>query len=127
MATTVCGITVSDFGIFGINMLGVTMGKVGVSTVSLVIDTEGSCGSFMGVEVTISDGDDTDGDDGVDDVTVAVLLRIGAIVMFLRPTFFNIVAALLEICFNSGSSFLSSFSGCMFCRTVPPLPCVAEG
>lgn len=103
-------------------MLGVTIGNVGVSTVSLVIDTEGNCGSFIGVDVTISDGDDTDGDEGVDDVTVAVLFRIGAIVMFFRPTFFNIVAAFDEICFNSGNSFLSSFSGCMFCRTAPPLP-----
>lgn len=89
--------------------------------VSVVIDTAGpSCGIFIGVvtskgEVMVVEG--------VCDVTVAVLDGIGAIVMFLRPTFFNIVAA-FDPMFRSGKSFFSSVD--IFCNTVPPLPSIED-
>lgn len=49
---------------------------------------------------------------------------IGAIVMFFRPTFFKMVAA-LDPMFRSDSSFLSSDD--IFCKTVPPFPNIVEG
>lgn len=126
-ATTVCGITVKDLGILGMIMLVDIMGRFGVSTVSLVMETaEPNCGSFIGV-VTSSEGDVTTGDDTVCDVTVAVFSGIGAMVMFFKPTFLSILAALLEICPSSGISFFScSFSDGMFWTTVPPFPSMVE-
>lgn len=53
-----------------------------------MIDTDDpSCGILIGVDVIIR------GDEMVGDVIVDVLARIGAIVIFFKPTFLSIVAA----------------------------------
>lgn len=118
-----------DLGIFGMIMAadieveGIDMGRVGVSTVSLVMETDDpSWGILIGVVVTRSDGDDTVGTGSVCDVTVAVLAGIGAIVIFFSPTFFKIVAAFPK---SLNSFALSSFS--MHWVMVPPLPNIVEG
>lgn len=106
-------------------MLDDIMGRFGVKIVSVVIETAGpSCGIFIGVDVTRSDGEETTGDI-VCDVTVAVLGVIGAIVIFFKPTFLSIVAAFDEIWLSSGISFFSA-SGVMFWTIVPPFPNMAD-
>lgn len=115
----VCGITVSDLGIFGMNIGDVIVDNDGVITVSLVIDTDDpNCGILIGVDVTSSDGDD----DGMSDVTVLVFAGIGAMVIFFKPTFFSMVAALV-ICVMSVLS--SGFSTGTTCLTDPPFPSIA--